>query len=358
MRIRIKDIAEKAGVSTGTVDRVLHNRGNVSKKVKAHVEKVMEEIGYQRNFIASTLAYNRSLRIAALVFCKDDPYWRQIDLGVQKAKEATSHYGVSIDVFYCDLDNPEMFGELANEIINSCPDGVLVAPSFIRQARIFLTECKQNQLPVAMINSQVRDYLPLCYIGQDSYQSGVVAARLLHFGIKEQASALLLNLDTGSINAQHLLHKERGFRDYFHQVEGTMVNVITEYFEDYNSPKRLESWLISLLGSRDDWAGIFVTNSRAHLLIDVLDPKWLRDKIVVGFDLVEPNIAHLRENRIHYLINQNPTLQGYLGITNLVKHLLLNQEVAALQYLPLDIVVRENCNYYLGNNFTVPLSIF
>jgi len=31
-KIRIKDIAERAGVSTGTVDRILHNRGKVSKK--------------------------------------------------------------------------------------------------------------------------------------------------------------------------------------------------------------------------------------------------------------------------------------------------------------------------------------
>ena len=40
----IKDIARMAGVSAGTVDRVLHNRGDVSSKSKAKVQKVLDEI--------------------------------------------------------------------------------------------------------------------------------------------------------------------------------------------------------------------------------------------------------------------------------------------------------------------------
>jgi LacI family transcriptional regulator len=59
-KIRIKDIAEKSGVSVGTVDRILHNRPNVSKTAREKVEKVLEEINYQPNVYASALAYNKS----------------------------------------------------------------------------------------------------------------------------------------------------------------------------------------------------------------------------------------------------------------------------------------------------------
>ena len=44
-----QDIARMAGVSAGTVDRVLHNRGDVSPKSKAKVQKVLDEIHYQPN---------------------------------------------------------------------------------------------------------------------------------------------------------------------------------------------------------------------------------------------------------------------------------------------------------------------
>ena len=43
---RIKDIAELSGVSTGTVDRILHNRGKVSEEAQKKVEKVLKEIDY------------------------------------------------------------------------------------------------------------------------------------------------------------------------------------------------------------------------------------------------------------------------------------------------------------------------
>ena len=43
-KIRIKDIAERAGVSVGTVDRVLHKRPNVSESALKRVEKVLKEM--------------------------------------------------------------------------------------------------------------------------------------------------------------------------------------------------------------------------------------------------------------------------------------------------------------------------
>ena len=48
----IKDIARMAGVSAGTVDRVLHNRGDVSAASREKVQKVLDEIDYHPNMFA------------------------------------------------------------------------------------------------------------------------------------------------------------------------------------------------------------------------------------------------------------------------------------------------------------------
>ena len=58
--ITIKDIAARAGVSTGTVDRVLHNRPNVSKTALDKVNKALNELDYRPNMYASALAYNKT----------------------------------------------------------------------------------------------------------------------------------------------------------------------------------------------------------------------------------------------------------------------------------------------------------
>ena len=60
---RIKDIASMAGVSAGTVDRVLHNRGRVSEEALKKVKKALKKIDYQPNLIARSLASKKICRI-------------------------------------------------------------------------------------------------------------------------------------------------------------------------------------------------------------------------------------------------------------------------------------------------------
>ena len=67
-KIRIKDIAERAGVSVGTVDRVIHKRPNVSVDALQKVEKALKEMNYQPNVYASALAYNKSYTFYILLF--------------------------------------------------------------------------------------------------------------------------------------------------------------------------------------------------------------------------------------------------------------------------------------------------
>ncbi len=352
MRIRIKDIADQAGVSVGTVDRVIHKRGNVSPAVKEKVEKVMTQLGYRRNIIASTLALNRTLRISVLLFDNKDYFWEQTRLGIEKAQDATHHYGVEVSILYCE--NPGDFRKKTKQILDSRPDAIMFAPLYKEEGLRFIEECHNRSIPTVLINTQLDAPDTLCYIGQDSYQSGVVAARLIHFGIPDHSSALLLNLDSSAANAQHLMDKERGFRDYFNEIQSKSVHVYAANFEHEKSQNDLRNFLSGVFEAHPDLRSIFVTNSRAYRVVECLKEDELEKLFIVGFDLIEPNIRHLKSNRINFLINQNPTLQGYLGVLNIVNHILLKKDVTPIQYLPLDIVVVENCEYYVNSDYAFP----
>ncbi|MGA0444982.1 MAG: LacI family DNA-binding transcriptional regulator, partial [Flavobacteriaceae bacterium] len=67
--VGIKEIAELAGVSIGTVDRVLHNRSGVSKKTALLILDVIKKTGYKKNNAASRLklAQNNQIKIAVLL---------------------------------------------------------------------------------------------------------------------------------------------------------------------------------------------------------------------------------------------------------------------------------------------------
>jgi LacI family transcriptional regulator len=65
--VRIKDMALKAGVSTGTVDRVIHGRGRVSNQVKDNVLKIIEQLNYEPNLIARALGSKKVYHLAVLI---------------------------------------------------------------------------------------------------------------------------------------------------------------------------------------------------------------------------------------------------------------------------------------------------
>lgn len=347
-RIRIKDIAEKAGVSAGTVDRVLHGRGNVSTKAKEKVEAVLEEIGYERNIIASTLAYNRTFRVATLMpDVASDSYWEKPNRGIQQAMKKAVHYGVVLEPHYFDLFDAKSFVEKAKTILEEKPDAILFSPLFLQESILLLKACEEKSIVAVMVNTDIADASSLSYIGQDSYQSGVLAGRLLHFGMDEGSEALLLNLEVGSYNAQHLIDKERGFRDYFSQFPEQSFNILKKEFEAFEDQGKLKSFLEDILSKHPKLEGIFVTNSRAWLAVECLPEAVVQKMKIVGFDLIEENIRHLKNNNIDFLLNQNPVQQGYLGIMTLVNYLVVKENVEKQQFLPLDIVVTENVNYYL-----------
>ena len=73
----IKDIAIKAKVSTGTVDRVIHKRGGVSKKTRTNIKNIIKKNNFKINSVASALAKKKEYKIATLMptFNQNDMFW-------------------------------------------------------------------------------------------------------------------------------------------------------------------------------------------------------------------------------------------------------------------------------------------
>lgn len=358
-RPRIKDIAEQAGVSPGTVDRVLHERGNVASGVRERVLRVMKEMGYEPNIMARSLANNRkTLRIAAILpDYGADPYWAQPKEGIGRAAEAVRHYGVAVAFHFFPMFDPAAFLETVKKALDTLPDAILFAPLFLHESEYLIEASSRLGIPKVMINTNIEGADALCYIGQDSYQSGVLAGRLLNFGLNDGDHAMLLNLDREVSNARHLMDKERGFKDFFNRLEHKSVEIHAESFEDFDNIPALRAWLDVFFVKYPRLNGFFVTNSRAYKLAAALDPETLERVKIVGFDLIAPNLALLNDNHIRFLINQNAWHQGYLGILAIVNSLIFKKEISRNQYLPLDIVVKENARYYLKRTLELPMTV-
>jgi LacI family transcriptional regulator len=81
-RLRLVDVAERAGVSLATASRALAGRDGVSEEVASRVRRVSQELGYVANPFARTLAGGASSTVGLVVHQVDDPYFSEIAGGV------------------------------------------------------------------------------------------------------------------------------------------------------------------------------------------------------------------------------------------------------------------------------------
>jgi len=349
--IRIKDIAMKAKVSAGTVDRVLHDRGNVSEKVKEKILKIIEEMNYEPNFMARALGNKKDYHFAALI---PDPafdnYWLDPKTGIEKAAKESRQYGVKVSPFMFNPYDVNSFNKKAEEVTRSNPDGILVSPIFYREVLPFFEAWKKQEIPFVLFNTQIAEFDPLSYIGQDSYQSGLVAGKLIHYGQSNPATILVAHIDEESGNAAHLLKKEQGLRSYFTQNNlSHHYEVIKAEFNRSNYALFVEQ-LDTIFEGNPQIQFCYVTTSKAHEIAKYFEQKFITHIKIIGYDLIPQNLHYLNKGAISFLINQNPLGQGYWGINQLVDHLVFKKEIAAIKFLPLDIVTKENLNYYIDES--------
>jgi len=345
--VRIKDIAIKAKVSTGTVDRVLHDRGKVSDAIRERVLKVITDMNYEPNLMARALVSTKTYHIAVLIpDQRVDTYWELPKKGVEKAQKELRKYKIAVHQFVFNPYQVSSFIEKATELSATNPDGIFLSPIFYREILPFLAQWKAKGIPFVLFNTDITEHDRLSYIGQDSYQSGFLAGKLIDYGQSDPCSILIAHIDEEIGNSAHLIKKEQGFRDFFTR------NVLNEKYHILRTVLNRADFasftteLDNIMQNTPDLKSIFVTTSKAYEIAAYLEQRRIRGIKIIGYDLLPKNINFLNKGLISFLINQNPKGQGYWGIHYLAKHLVFKKPVPPLKYLPLDVVTKENSIYY------------
>lgn len=322
----------------GTVDRVLHNRKGVSKSTIEKVREIIDQLGYQPNIFARNLALNKIFLFCALVPSVDvSDYWKGPQKGILRAAKELSSLGVQLELFYYDTFSKESFTEASEKIFQLLPDGVLLAPNLYQESLNFLINCKERQIPAVLIDSNINEEPSLSFIGQDSFQSGFLAAKLLNYGADPKGTVLTVTVGKEGNNSFHFLKRIEGFTAYFKEKNISATKIIQ--LEEKGDNDFLNTFQKTLEIERP--YGIFIPNSRAYKIAELIESANFQTRLI-GYDLTEKNLTFLEKGVIDFLINQKPEDQGYLGIFSLYKFLVLKQSVTAELKMPIEIITKEN----------------
>jgi LacI family transcriptional regulator len=345
-RVRIKDIAEIANVSIGTVDRVIHDRGEVSHATREKIQKLLMELDYKPDIAARSLALKRDIHLAVLMpkVVNDHTFWELPQKGIQKALKALGHDHVTLHRFYFDQMNRGEFSAIVKNFPFEIVEGVLFAPVFMEESHAFLERCAGKNLPVVLFNSKLEAASVKSFVGQDAYQSGYVAARLMDYGLEQGMDVAIVNMSARKDHYAHIIEREKGFRAYFENCKdrlGQLVSIDLNGADDFELREELAGTCRSY-----KIAGFFVTNSRVHKVARFLDEIGQAGLRLVGYDLLPENIHYLKLDRIDFLLSQKPEEQAFLGLSSLYRLVVFKREPAPRQWLPIDIITNENLAYY------------
>jgi len=250
---------------------------------------------------------------------------------------------VPIKTFLFNPRNPQSFRDSTAKILKQHFKGILLAPFFYQESLDFFKKCNEQNIPYITFNTLLENTNNVSHVGQDSKQSGRVAAELMNKVVRSDRKLLIIHIDADLEYSIHMKKKEMGFKHYYkeqippqHDIQVLKINL----------SDNIEMILVNFLKNNPKINGIYVTTSRVFLVAEVLKKHQINNHLI-GYDLIEENLNFIREGIIDFLLFQNPELQTNLGISYLIDLLIFKKNIPEKKLLPIEIVTKENYENFI-----------
>jgi LacI family transcriptional regulator len=347
-KARIKDIAIMAGVSIGTVDRVLHERGEVADKTRQKVERILKETNYSPNLMAQVLKSKKRFQLVSLLPgpTKGNSFWQKHPLGMIRAIEELAPFPVTLSQITFDMQNEDDFQKKTDTVLDLKPDGVLLAPIFKSESITFCSRLVKENIPFIFIDGFIEDTGFLAYVGENIFQSGRVAGQLIDMVTSEKNDILVINIAKNLQNVHHLDKRTQGFLNYFEKSGRNKGKKININIPDPSSDS-IKTAMDRVFEENPGIGSIFISGSKSCLIASYLEENGFKSINLIGYDLLEMNVKYLKSGTTRFLLGQRPEEQTYKGIKKLFEFLSLNKVPEKMEYLPVDIVTSENVDFLL-----------
>ena len=345
-KITINDIARRTGLSKGTVDRVLHNRGEVSKKSYNRVMDVIRELGYEPNVYASLLAKGKKHLVAVLIPAHESgSFWELAASGIGRITDSLTAAGLEAVPFPYDQYDIDSFRAACAQVLEAEPSGVVLAPLFQEETDVFAAQLRERDIPFAYIDSKPETDGYLAYFGMPLYKSGYLCADQLTGG-QDIPGILIVRVRRDRLQqSDPTVNRRAGFLDYM--LENAPDCKIDNVFIDPNDPDGIDAILDGYFAEHPQVRHIVMFNSRIHLLVPWLTAHPDPNRRVVGFDNLKANMEALRAGTVSVLIGQRPDEQVRLAVEALAEHALLGKTPPRHDhFMHMDILTRFNVEDY------------
>lgn len=334
----IKEIAEMAGVSRGTVDRVLNNRGSVNPKTAEKILELVKALNYVPNKAGVALAaQKKNLKLGVILFNSRNPFLDELIQGIQAKTTEFAGYNCTIIMKQVDFDALEQVAAI-DKLLADDINGLVITPYNDPLISNKINELSEKGIPVITTNTDIQNSKRLAYVGSHYYRSGETAAGLMSLITSGEVKVGII---TGS--SKVLCHTERisGFKNRIHH-EYPHLHIVSIV---ENKDDEIESYTLTLdlLTRHPEINALFFSAGGVYGGCRAVKALGRQDIKIITYDKVDTTIQMLQEHIIAATICQEPYVQGTKPFDLLFNYLTTGElPEQECYYTSIDIRITEN----------------
>ena len=335
MSITIAQIAKLAGVSRGTVDRVIHNRGRVAPEVEKKIRQIMEENDYHPNMLGRALAASKSpLFIGMVMIERGNPFFQLIEAGMKEAMAQFRDYPIEIDFRHINGVDEEEYLHVLDELeysVNALILSGIQIPRIVEKVNHIA-----KHIPVMTLNIDLEESDRIGFIGIDDYKAGTCLAGLTHDITRPGEDVLILS---GSETIHSQSQRVKGFLDTMKLYPDIHISDVI-----YTQDKQDESGrLLTEALNKKYFKTIVMIDSWLANAGEVVSHYKYQDINILGFDLMPQNKEALKQGKVTYIIEQSGYTQSYQCVHKVCEYLIYGTQLpTGKNYLPIQIYNKYN----------------
>lgn len=339
MGVTIQQIAEKTGVSRGTVDRALNNRGRINPEVAEMIRKTAEEMGY----VHKTKTRNKreaGKKIGIVTQLSNASFMLEVKRGILTVKKELQELGITVLVRENVSVNEEDQLRAIEELLEEGVQGLAIMPVDSERIREKLNWMViEKKIPVITFNSDIVGTKRSCFVGMDNRRSGQTAAGL--FGMLTRGVGKILII-TGHFSS--LLNNSRvdGFVEELRQISPRLE--VAGVQGSANNEEQVERIIENAMMSISGINGIYVVSGGQEGIVKAFRKLGVEHRpYVIIYDQTAKNETLLRDGVADFLIDQNGFEQGYRP-ARILADMLMNGAVPEKEfyYTGIDIKTKYN----------------
>ena len=329
MAVTIKQIADLCGVSRGTVDRVVNQRGNVKPETEKAILKVMEELNYQPNLAGKALAIRKkSLNIGVLLASQGVAFFDEVIEGIKKAEEEIKDYGIHVHMKLQRGYRIDQQLKALEELEQTC-NLIIFQPINHSTIADKINDLHEKGIPVITLNTDIEHSNRICYIGSNYFEGGATACGLL--GLLSGGTATV-GILTGSVQVWGHNQRVLGFKSILDEKYPNIV--VYEMAETNDDVMQARQMATLMIRRHPDINYLYcVAGGAAGACQAVEDTGNVGEIHVICYDKTDEIVEMMKKGIVMATIEQEAFEQGYQAVKMAFQYLITGTEPKQDRYI-------------------------